>query len=213
MAAVLLLGFLGASYGSSDRCFCPCSSPSATVAPPPFHSPPTPSSPPPPPAFHSTPPPVSLSLEISYGGVPVRIGSIFSCRDTVSTPQIRVTGHADPNQLYSLIMLDRRASRSIFSIADQYTYIHYWVANIRGSSINNGDGTLGRVLEGYMQPAPHDYLLHNYEFLLVPQQQVINTPLADRFVKDVDSMMLQYNLGKPVATTSFTEQLRAGRGC
>ncbi|EFJ22497.1 hypothetical protein SELMODRAFT_416303 [Selaginella moellendorffii] len=145
----------------------------------------------------------SISIAVSYTGKDTFAdGTLLTCPQTAIHPNVMVPGDVDPAQLYSIVMIDRRASRSMFTLADQFTYVHYWIANIPGSKVD-----AGTILEEYMRPAPHDFMQHKYEFILYKQQGQINTPLADRFVKDWEAVASAYNLGSPVATTSFVAQL------
>ncbi|EFJ22639.1 hypothetical protein SELMODRAFT_416299 [Selaginella moellendorffii] len=145
----------------------------------------------------------SISIAVSYTGKDTFAdGTLLTCPQTAIHPNVMVPGDVDPAQLYSIVMIDRRASQSMFTLADQFTYVHYWIANIPGSKVD-----AGTILEEYMRPAPHDFMQHKYEFILYKQQGQINTPLADRFVKDWEAVASAYNLGSPVATTSFVAQL------
>ncbi|EFJ22496.1 hypothetical protein SELMODRAFT_416302 [Selaginella moellendorffii] len=118
----------------------------------------------------------SISIAVSYTGKDTFAdGTLLTCPQTAIHPNVMVPGDVDPAQLYSIVMIDRQASQSMFTLADQFTYVHYWIANIPGSKVD-----AGTILEEYMRPAPHDFMLHKYEFILYKQQGQINTPLADR---------------------------------
>ncbi|XP_024514883.1 protein FLOWERING LOCUS T-like [Selaginella moellendorffii] len=148
---------------------------------------------------------LSQSLDISYGGIEVTQGKSLTCQQTASTPRIQITGQSDQDNLYSLLMIDRQASR--FPGAPQETYVHYWVGNIPGTRFLNGD-----PFEMYVRPSPHDLIQHTYEFLLYSQQQPIAGRLPDRFVLDFDSLVSENHLTSLVTQTSFVLELHVNPG-
>ncbi|EFJ22502.1 hypothetical protein SELMODRAFT_416312 [Selaginella moellendorffii] len=115
----------------------------------------------------------SISIAVSYTGKDTFAdGTLLTCPQTAIPPNVMVPGDVDPAQLYSIVMID--ASRSMFTLADQFTYVHYWIANIPGSKVD-----AGTILEEYMRPAPHDFVQHKYEYCISSKGRSIRLSRID----------------------------------
>ena len=151
-----------------------------------------------------------VSISVSYNGKLVNEGDKMNPFQTIDQPRIFIDDSRSPGPTsYSVIMIDRNASRP-FTTGPLLTYVHYWA--VFSASNAASPARMVRTLAPYVQPAPHDLLLHKYEFLVYENSPFTTSPPANylynvgaRYTTTLQNLISP--LENPLGSTFFIEQL------
>ncbi|KHN70911.1 26 kDa secreted antigen [Toxocara canis] len=135
-----------------------------------------------------------------------------NCGNTLTTAQVAnqptVTWEAQPNDRYTLIMVDPDFPSA--ANRQQGQRLHWWVINIPGNNIAGGT-----TLAAFQPSTPAANTgVHRYVFLVYRQPAVINSPLLNNLVVQdserpgfgTTAFATQFNLGSPYAGNFYRSQ-------
>ncbi|XP_018416343.1 PREDICTED: phosphatidylethanolamine-binding protein 4 [Nanorana parkeri] len=137
------------------------------------------------------------------------VTNCFGCprcsRKVQGSPWIRYS-HAEPEKLYTLIMVDPDAPSRSNPI--HRFWRHWLITDIPGDVLLQGKVVTGTVTSPYYPPSPPAHTgYHRYQFMLYVQQPGISPSIlhSERSLGpwDLYAFVHRCRLGDPVATTQF----------